>query len=223
LEGNQEVEKRSGRNEPICIAIHKCMEVTLGISLYSKLCPKLAKTIHLSFFIIIYSYVRTLFGPSLFPASSFSPTPLISRQNLIHPVVLQFCWIKNIRDNKKDTAFLLPWDKDSYTERFLPLLPYTSVLQPERVHLYQTSSLLPCNLPIVASVSLTLLFSLLYSGHIKHFHILGFLPFPYSSCTCSPFSMWPKTNNITTFVLGLKQICEGPHMSFGLLTPDNFP
>jgi hypothetical protein len=37
---------------------------------------------------------------------------------------------------------LLVWDKDSYTERFLALLPCTCVLQPEFVCLYQTSSLL---------------------------------------------------------------------------------
>jgi hypothetical protein len=47
------------------------------------------------------------------------------------------------------------------------LLPCTSVLQPTLVHLYQTSSLLPGSLPIVASASLRLLYSLLYSGHIN--------------------------------------------------------
>jgi hypothetical protein len=29
--------KRSGRDEPIWVVMHKCMEATLGISLYSKL------------------------------------------------------------------------------------------------------------------------------------------------------------------------------------------
>jgi hypothetical protein len=33
----QEVLKRSGRNEPMWVAIHKCMEATLGISLHSYL------------------------------------------------------------------------------------------------------------------------------------------------------------------------------------------
>jgi hypothetical protein len=73
-----------------------------------------------------------------------------------------FCWRQNIRDNKKDIAFLLVWDKDTYTERFLALLPCTCVLQPTLVHLYQTSSLLPGPPPIVASASLRLLYSLLY-------------------------------------------------------------
>jgi hypothetical protein len=70
---------------------------------------------------------------------------------------------KNIRDNKKDIAFLLVCDKDNYTERFLALLPCTCVLQPTWVHLCQTSSLLP--IPIVASASLRLLYLLLYSEY----------------------------------------------------------
>jgi hypothetical protein len=57
------------------------------------------------------------------------------------------------------------------------------------VHLYQTSSLLPGPLPVVASASLRLLYSLLYSEHINHIQVLGFLPFPYSSCVCSPLNV----------------------------------
>jgi hypothetical protein len=98
---------------------------------------------------------------------------------------------------------LLAWDKDSYTERFLALLPCTGVLQSKLVHLYQTSSLLPSHLPIVVFAYLSLLYLFLYSGHINHFQVLGSLPFPYSSCTCSPLSVWPRSNNITAFVLGL--------------------
>jgi hypothetical protein len=44
-EGDQEVAKRLGRNEPMSVAIHKGMEAMLGICLYSYLYPKLAKTI----------------------------------------------------------------------------------------------------------------------------------------------------------------------------------
>jgi hypothetical protein len=68
---------------------------------------------------------------------------------------------RNIGDNKKDIAFLLVWDKDSNTERFLALLPYTCVLQPTMVHLCQTFSLLPGPFPIVASASLRWLYLLL--------------------------------------------------------------
>jgi hypothetical protein len=86
---------------------------------------------------------------------------------------------------------LLVWDKDRYTERFLALLPSTSVLKPELAHLYHTSSLLPGHLLIVVSVSLRLLYSLIYSGHIKHFHILGFLPFPIPPVLVLPLSCEP--------------------------------
>jgi hypothetical protein len=57
------------------------------------------------------------------------------------------------------------------------------------VYLYLTSSLLPGHLPMVASASLRLLYSLLYSGHINHIQVLGFFPFPYSSCARSPLSV----------------------------------
>jgi hypothetical protein len=142
--------------------------------------------------LFIYLYVHTCLGHlshyPLFPPSS--PTPLTSRQNLFCPL-LQYCWRENIRDNKKDIIFLLAWNKDSYTERFLALLPCTCVLHPKLVRLYQTSSLLPSRLPIVASVSLTLLYSLPYSGHIKHIQVLGFLCFPVPpvrvlSLVCDP-------------------------------------
>jgi hypothetical protein len=69
------------------------------------------------------------------------------------------------------------------------------------VHLCQTSSLLPGPLAIVASASLRWLYSLLYSEHINHIQVLGFLPFPippvYGKC------VWPMSKNITAFVLGL--------------------
>jgi hypothetical protein len=126
-----------------------------------------------------------------------------SGPNLFCPLVLRFCWRENIRDNKKDIAFLLVWDKDSYTLRFPALLPCTCVSQPTLVHLYQTSSLFPGLLPIVASDSLRLLYSLPYSEDINHIQVLGFLSFPYSPHVHSPLSVWPKSNNITAFVLGL--------------------
>jgi hypothetical protein len=45
-EGDQEVVKRSGRDEPIWVVIHKCMEATQGISWYSYLHLKPAKTLY---------------------------------------------------------------------------------------------------------------------------------------------------------------------------------
>jgi hypothetical protein len=38
---------------------------------------------------------------------------------MFRSLVLQFCWRENIRDNKKNIAFLIVWDKDSYTERWI--------------------------------------------------------------------------------------------------------
>jgi hypothetical protein len=42
-EGDQQVAKKSGRDEPMWVAIHMCIEAMLGISLYSYLYLKLAK------------------------------------------------------------------------------------------------------------------------------------------------------------------------------------
>jgi hypothetical protein len=114
---------------------------------------------------------------------------------------------KKTRDNKKGIVFLLVWDKDSYTEVILALLSCAYVLQRTLAHLYQTSSLLPGHLPIVASASLRLLYLLLYSEYIDHIQVLGFLPFPYSSRVHSPLSVWPTSSNITAFVCFRSIIC----------------
>jgi hypothetical protein len=42
--------KRPGRDEPIWVVIHMCMEAMLGIFLYSYLYLKLAKTLCLSYY-----------------------------------------------------------------------------------------------------------------------------------------------------------------------------
>jgi hypothetical protein len=117
-----------------------------------------------------------------------SPTPA-SRQNLLC-LLLQFFWRGNIKANKKDTAFLLAWAKDSYTERLLALLPCTCVLQPELVHLYMTSSLPPSHLPVVACRFKITIFTLLQWAH-QTLSSFGFLLFPYSSFMCLPLNMWP--------------------------------
>jgi hypothetical protein len=132
-----------------------------------------------------------------------SAPPPISGRNLILPLVLWFCWRKSLRDNKKDVAFFLVWDKDRNTERFLLLLQCTCVLQPTLVHLYQTSSLLPSPLPIVASANLRLLYLLLYYDHINDTQVLGFLSFLYSFSVHSLLSAWHISNNIIAFVLHL--------------------
>jgi hypothetical protein len=171
------------------------------LSIYlSSIHLSLSHLLHILFLILSFLHLLTCV---YIVWDSSLPPPTTSRQNLFHPLVLWFCWREDISDNKKDIAFLLVWDKDSYTERFLALLPCTCVLQPELIPLYQTASLLSGHLPIVASASLRLLYLLLYNGHINHIQVLGFLPFPYSSSTHSPLSVWPVSNNITAFVLDL--------------------
>jgi hypothetical protein len=105
------------------------------------------------------------------------PIPHLQRESVppsCSPISLKK---KHVRLKKK-IALLLSWNKASYTERFLALLPCTCILQPTLAHLCQTSSLLPGPLPIVASSSLRWLYSLLYSEHINHIQVLGFLPSP---------------------------------------------
>jgi hypothetical protein len=55
-EVDQGVLKRSGRDEPIWIAIHKCMEAMLGISLCHYLCHKLPKTLCLSYYLLCFLF-----------------------------------------------------------------------------------------------------------------------------------------------------------------------
>jgi hypothetical protein len=57
MEGDQELVKKCGRDEPMLFAIHKCIEVMLGISLYSYLYLKIAKSY--VFLIISYAFSST--------------------------------------------------------------------------------------------------------------------------------------------------------------------
>jgi hypothetical protein len=47
--------KRSGRDEPMYVVIHKCMEAMLGISLYAHISPKLANILCLSYYLLRFS------------------------------------------------------------------------------------------------------------------------------------------------------------------------
>jgi hypothetical protein len=92
---------------------------------------------------------------------------------------------KNVKDNKENMVFLLVWGKDSYAGRFYVLFPCICVLQPILIHLYQTSSLLPNPLSIVASPSLRLLYLFLHSEHTNHIQVFSF-PFPIPPVCCLP-------------------------------------
>jgi hypothetical protein len=54
-EGDQEVVKRFGREEPMWIVIHMCIEAFLGISRYCYLYLKVAKMLHLFYFLCFLS------------------------------------------------------------------------------------------------------------------------------------------------------------------------
>jgi hypothetical protein len=55
-EGEQEVMKRSGRDKPVWAVILMCMEAMLGISLYSYLYLKLAKTLCFSYYLLCFLF-----------------------------------------------------------------------------------------------------------------------------------------------------------------------
>jgi uncharacterized protein YybS (DUF2232 family) len=80
-ERDQEVVKRSGRDEPMWVIIHICMVTTLGISLYSYLYLELAKT--LSFFLII--------------SHAFSSTK--SEDKRVEQVLLRTGWEGSVSNN----------------------------------------------------------------------------------------------------------------------------
>jgi hypothetical protein len=54
-EGDQGLVKSSGRGEPMWVVIQMCMEAMLGISRYSYLHLKLAKTLCLSYYLLCFS------------------------------------------------------------------------------------------------------------------------------------------------------------------------
>jgi hypothetical protein len=56
-EGDKEVIRRAGRDEPVCVGIYKCMEAMLGISLYSSLSQTSKNTV---FLIIFYVFLKQI-------------------------------------------------------------------------------------------------------------------------------------------------------------------
>jgi hypothetical protein len=52
------IAKRSGRDESVWVAIHKCMETTQGISLYSYLYLKPAKLPCFSYYLLYFSLLQ---------------------------------------------------------------------------------------------------------------------------------------------------------------------
>jgi hypothetical protein len=95
-----------------------------------------------------------LFGSFLPPAPNPFPLPHHTSHFQAKPVLpFSPILLKRRLSNKEDKPFLLV---ELY--RFLALLPCTSVLHPELIHLYLTSSVLPDHLPILTSVALRFLY-----------------------------------------------------------------
>jgi hypothetical protein len=139
-------------------------------------------------------------APYLFPHPlRFQAEPVLS----FSPILLKS------RHKQERQSVFASWDKDSYTERFLALVPCTSVLQPELIHLYLTFFTTSQSLSHIdlCRFKVTVLAPLQW-GH-QTLSSFGFPTFPYSSCMCSPLSIWLMSNNITAFVLDLKSAYEG--------------
>jgi hypothetical protein len=103
--------------------------------------------------------VHTLFGPFL---------PSVPHPFLLPPTSLTCSWncsaiFSNFVEEKiqaiiRKKSVFATWDKNSYTQRFLALLPCTSVLQSKLIHFYLTFLLVPDHLPKLTSVIFTLLY-----------------------------------------------------------------
>jgi hypothetical protein len=153
----------------IIVSMYKWLNSNIGPNVY--IC---SFTLFFSLFILSFFYfiISTFTYMCIYYLGHLPPNPAPHTHILLGRTcsalfILWFCWRENIGDNKKNTTFLLVWDKDSYVERLLVLLPCTCVLQPTLVHLYLTSSLLSGHLPIVASASLRL-FTPLQWAHQPH-------------------------------------------------------
>jgi hypothetical protein len=126
-------------------------------------------------------YLHHIHPPTLFPTTSpLPPVPTTPGKNLFQRLVLQFCRRTNIKAKKRNMAFLLVWDKDSYPGSFLILFPCIYVLQPQLVHLFWSSLLLPSPFPMVAPARLGFLYSFLYRKLISHIQVFDLGTFLHS-------------------------------------------
>jgi hypothetical protein len=65
-EGDLEVVKRSGRDEPVPVIIHMCKEAMFGISLYRDLYFKLAKMLCLFYYLLCFLFSKRRRGQNRF-------------------------------------------------------------------------------------------------------------------------------------------------------------
>jgi hypothetical protein len=112
-------------------------------------------------------------------------------------------WVVNSNILERQSIFA-SWDKDSYTKRFLALLPCTSYVKTQNNSSLPdlfTSSRSPSHIePCHFKVSVL---APLQWGH-QTLSSFGFPTYPHTSWMCSPLSVWLKYNNIAAFALDLK-------------------
>jgi hypothetical protein len=133
--------------------IHILFFLSLVHIFYSFL--KLLENYFFNLLIFIYSHVHTLFG-SLLPIPSLSPNPCSLPGRICLALIFNFVGDKT-KAIQRQSVFA-GWGKDSYTERFLALLPCTNVLHLKLIHLLLTFSLVLDPLLMLSSVTLRFLY-----------------------------------------------------------------
>jgi hypothetical protein len=93
------------------------------------------------------------------------------------------------------------------------LSPCICVLLLQWILLFQSSSLLPSPLPMVALAILNFRIHSCTVSTSTSFKFLVSFPYPIPPM-CSLSLVWPVSHNITAFVLGLHSIYEGEHAAF---------
>jgi hypothetical protein len=102
---------------------------------------------------------------------------------------------------------LLVWDKNSYTGGFFLLFLCRCVLQSKLIHLYQTSSLFPSPLPIVASPSLKLCIHSYTVSTSTTFKFMVSVPF-----SLPPVCDFPLVSDLCPIILLHLFYVYNPHM-----------
>jgi hypothetical protein len=103
------------------------------------------------FSIYIHVYILIALYSSYYPFPHQLPPPTwATPPHRTSSALLQLCRRKNIKDKKRNTMFVLVFDKESYTGSFFVSFPCIHVRQLQLIHLFQSSLLLPSPLPMVA-------------------------------------------------------------------------
>jgi hypothetical protein len=90
---------------------------------------------HFCIYIHVYIFSPCIIHPPIpsLPLSASNPCRTCSSL-----VVSDFCKRKCIRDKNRNLIFLLVWNKDNYTRRFIALFPYMYVIELQLIHFCQS-------------------------------------------------------------------------------------